>query len=99
VYAIALHPEKEGWIYIGTWGGGVYVSTDNGAQWEQKSRGLTDPDVHSILVLPSDPRVVFAGTLNRGLFRSIDGGETWQYQCQDDSQIWGLSVRLAPAGK
>jgi len=99
VYAIALHPEKEGWIYIGTWGGGVYLSTDNGARWEQKSRGLTDPNVHSILVLPSDPRVVFAGTLNRGLFRTTDGGETWQYHCQDDSQIWGLSVRSATAGK
>jgi len=95
VYAIAVHPEKQGWIYVGTWGGGVYRSTDNGSQWRQSSRGLTDPEVHALLVLPSDPRIVFAGTLNRGLFRSTDAGETWHYCCQDDSQIWGLSVRSA----
>jgi len=99
VYAIAVHPEKQGWIYIGTWGGGVYMSADNGSQWKQSSRGLTDPEVHSILILPSDPRIVFAGTLNRGLFRSTDGGESWQYHCQDDSQIWGMSVRSAQGPK
>jgi photosystem II stability/assembly factor-like uncharacterized protein len=92
VYAIAFHPQREGALYIGTWGGGVYMTMDGGGRWEQRSRGLSDFNVHALLVLPSDPRVVFAGTLNRGLFRSTDGAETWRYHCQDDSQIWGLSV-------
>jgi len=92
VYAIALHPEREGVVYAGTWGAGVCVSTDGGSRWEQRSQGLTDLNVHALLVLPSDPHVVFAGTLNRGLFRSVDGARTWRYHCQDDSQIWGLSV-------
>ena len=39
VYAIAVHPEKQGWIYIGTWGGGVYVSTDNGVAVEAELPG------------------------------------------------------------
>jgi photosystem II stability/assembly factor-like uncharacterized protein len=104
VYAIAVHPLKHDWIYAGTYGGGVYLSTDGGGRWEQRSRGLTDLQVHALVVLPSDPRVVLAGTLNKGLFRSTDGGGTWQHNSFDDSQAWGLSVRMirnktAPARK
>ncbi len=99
VYTIAVHPMKPNWIYAGTYGGGVYLSTDSGAHWEKRSRGLTDLQVHAVLVLPSDPRVVLAGTLNKGLFRSTDGGQTWQFNSHDDSQVWGLSVRLVKAGR
>jgi photosystem II stability/assembly factor-like uncharacterized protein len=92
VYAIALHPRKKGWIFIGTYKG-VFRSTDSGASWEQRTCGLTDLQVHSLLVLSSDSRMLLAGTLNRGLFRSTDGGDSWQHADQDSSQVWGLSAR------
>ena len=93
VYTIALHPGEENLVYAGTFGGGVYMSKDGGTRWEERSEGLTDPQVHALVVIPSDPRMLFAGTLNDGLFRSTDGGETWHCVVQKSSQVWGLSVR------
>jgi len=92
-----VHPKKQDWLYAGTYGGGVYLSTDGGAHWEKRSQGLTDLQVHAIVVLSSDPRVVLAGTLNKGLFHSTNGGETWQFNSHDDSQVWGLSIRSVEA--
>jgi len=98
IYTIAVHPRRHDWIYAGTYGGGVYLSTDGGGRWEQRSRGLTDLQVHALVVLPSDPSVVLAGTLNKGLFRSTDGGQTWEHNSSNDSQVWGLSLRLIRDG-
>ena len=94
VYTIAIHPREADLIYAGTFGGGVYMSRDGGARWEERSRGLTDLQVHALIVLPSEPSILLAGTLNDGLFRSRDGGKTWQYLLQENSQVWGLSVRV-----
>ena len=93
VYAIALDPGQENRLYVGTFGGGVYMSSDGGESWKERSTGLTDHQVHALVALPSDPNTLFAGTLNDGLFRSRDGGETWHYLTQENSQVWGLSVR------
>jgi hypothetical protein len=71
----------------------VFQSTDGGGHWEERSRGLTDREVHSLVILPSDPSVILAGTLHRGLFRSTDGGGMWVHVTHDSSQVWGLSVR------
>jgi len=93
VYALAISSSKPARLYAGTYGGGVFVSDDGGASWLQSNQGLQNLDVHSIAVLPSRPSTVFAGTLNGGLFRSTDSGKTWIFNSQEDSQVWGLSVR------
>jgi SdrD B-like domain/Secretion system C-terminal sorting domain len=54
---------------------GVYRSSDNGATWVQKSIGLTNFDVFSLLVKDN---YIFAGT-NGGVFRSRDIGDNWAY--------------------
>jgi photosystem II stability/assembly factor-like uncharacterized protein len=71
----------------------VFVSRDGGTTWRQSNRGLQNLDVHALVVLPSDTSVVLAGTLNGGLYRSGDGGATWLFNSQEDSQVYGLSVR------
>jgi photosystem II stability/assembly factor-like uncharacterized protein len=93
VYAIAVHPKQSAVVYIGTHGGGVYRTKNGGKQWHQIDKGLGNPDVHSLLVLKSDPGIVFAGTLNGGLFRSSDGGDSWHFNSQDEGQVWGLSSK------
>jgi photosystem II stability/assembly factor-like uncharacterized protein len=96
VYALAASPGKASRLYAGTFGGGVVVSTDGGTSWSARNEGLKNLNVHALLVLPSNPDIVLAGTLNGGLYRSADGGTTWVFNSQEDSQVWGLSVR---AGK
>jgi photosystem II stability/assembly factor-like uncharacterized protein len=94
VYSIAVHPMRPSLIFVGTYGQGVFRSRDGGLSWEAVNRGIGNLDIHSLLVLPGDPVIVLAGTLNGGLYRSSDGGTNWTFNSQEDSQVWGLSVRV-----
>jgi hypothetical protein len=72
-------------LYAGTWGEGIYRSTDDGATWQAANDGLLLP-FHvrgGLTVNPITPTQVFtgdyyAGTFNHGLYRSNNGGIAWQ---------------------
>jgi ligand-binding sensor domain-containing protein len=51
--------------------GGVYLSSDNGANWVLS---LSNPWVTSILTIGSN---IFAGTFGDGIWRSTNNGNTW----------------------
>jgi len=81
-------------IYAAVEVGGVLRSDDGGETWVlvAGSDGNPDlsgppepyvyPDIHDLVVHPSDPDLVVAATGN-GLYRSADGGATWEhlYDC------------------
>ena len=50
-------------IFAGTYGGGVYLSTDNGSNWTQT--GLTNTWVYSLAI---SGNYIFAGTYGGGVF-------------------------------
>jgi beta-lactamase regulating signal transducer with metallopeptidase domain len=52
----------------------VFLSTNNGASWNEVNTGLTDTFVNAIAVSGKN---LFAGT-NDGVFRSTDNGTTWE---------------------
>lgn len=55
-------------IFAGTYGKGIYLSTDNGKNWIQKNTGLTNLDVSSLLINGNN---IFAGTIYKeGMFRA-----------------------------
>jgi hypothetical protein len=56
--------------------GGVYVSTDEGANWQPISAGLTDVEMRGIVADDASGALVVSTTY-RGTFRSDDGGKTW----------------------
>lgn len=56
--------------YYGTYGGGVYLSTDDGLTWAQTNSGIDDPYTKYVY---SDGSKLFAGNL----FQSTNGGQTW----------------------
>jgi ligand-binding sensor domain-containing protein len=60
-------------LFAGTHDGGVYRSTDNGANWTAVNSGLTDTPIHA---LATNGAGVFAGT-DAGVFRSSDNGASW----------------------
>jgi hypothetical protein len=62
-------------LYAGTWGEGVYLSTDKGESWSQQINGLpyTFPVLDLVL---SNTDLYVCGT--GGVFYSTDSAKTWQ---------------------
>src|SRR5229473_2797837 len=60
-------------VFAGTFGGGVFLSTDNGTSWRAVSTGLTNTSIHALTVIGTN---VFAGT-GGGVFVSTNSGTSW----------------------
>ncbi|MBK7466469.1 MAG: hypothetical protein IPJ43_06425 [Saprospiraceae bacterium] len=61
-------------ILAGTFGGGVFKSTNNGNSWTAINNGLNNLNVRSI---KTDGKIIVAGTLNNA-FLSQDNGNSWK---------------------
>jgi len=59
-------------LFAGTYGGGVFLSTNNGTSWT--ATGLTDTDVCALAISSTN---LFAGTLEDGVFLSTNNGTSW----------------------
>lgn len=96
---VAQRPKE---YYFGATGGGVWKTTDGGAEWTCVSDGfLGTASVGALAVAPSNPDVVYAGTGEKdirgnishgdGIYRSDDAGKTWRHiglwECQTISRI------------
>ena len=67
---------KEGILYAGSFGMGVFRSEDQGRSWHMVNTGLTDP---FLLCLEVDQQGwVYAGTVRGGVFRTKNGGIKWE---------------------
>jgi uncharacterized protein (TIGR03437 family) len=103
VSAIALDPRYDGvnnqTVYVGGAQGGVWKSTDNGANWTPLTDGQPSLAIGAIAVDPNNPNVIYAGTgessgcalcyYGAGLLKSTDGGATW-------TQIVGPTTTVEP---
>lgn len=71
--ALAVSPKNPGTLYAGTQGG-VFRSTDGGANWNSVRPGFTS----LVAVDPQDPSTVYAvDYYGGGLFKSTDSGQSW----------------------
>jgi len=61
-------------LFAGTFGDGVYLSTNNGSSWSAVNTGLTNLNVQTLAVNGTN---LFAGTRNGGIFLSTDNGTNW----------------------
>ncbi len=85
VGTIAVQPDSEATVYVGTGGNGVFKSTDGGATWAAASAGLPNAESAIISLLafdhhrPANLLAVVGETRNDpgGLYRSSDGGANW----------------------
>ena len=78
---------KDGDVFAGTAGSGIFISSDIGISWHSIDSGLTDTSIFQISVHGSS---LFVGTPTGGGFMSTNNGVTWFAM---DSILTGKSVR------
>ena len=95
--ALAGVPSQPNVFYAGFDNGGVWRSTDYGANWlplfDQQSTG----SIGAIAVAPSNPNVIYVGSgagiirpdlaVGDGMYKSTDGGATWEHLGLRNSQM------------
>ncbi len=84
VASIAVHPTNPNVAYAATASGGLWKTTDGGANWTPLTDTLSNLNSGWVTLDPGDPEIVYLGTgeyatgaSGDGLFRSADGGATW----------------------
>jgi hypothetical protein len=61
-------------VYATSFGGGVYLSTDNGSNWTPINTGLTNLNISAFAANGSN---IYAGTWGSGVFLSTNNGASW----------------------
>ena len=114
VGAIAVAESDPNVVYVGmgeacvrvdgSYGDGVYRSTDAGKTWINV--GLQDTrHISRVRVHPDNPDLVYVAALghafgphpDRGVFRSTDGGETWDKVLTTSNEAGAIDLSMDPA--
>jgi photosystem II stability/assembly factor-like uncharacterized protein len=77
ILALAIDPETPATVYAGTWGSGVYKSTDGGGTWDPAGSGLSDTYINTLVIDPKEVNSLYVGTYH-GIYKSTDAGGSWQ---------------------
>jgi hypothetical protein len=95
--ALAGDPSHPNVFYAGFDHGGVWRSTDYGANWAPLFDDQSTGSIGAIAVAPSNPDVIYVGTgagiirpdlaIGNGVYKSTDQGRTWQHLGLRDSQM------------
>lgn len=62
-------------IFVGSWGSGIFRSTEDGNTWQQINSGLSNTNVLSLAINPSGH--LSAGTTEGKVFLSTNNGDSW----------------------
>ena len=76
VTAMVVDPDDPRIVWAGVEIDGVHRSLDGGNSWS-RVEGVTDPDIHGMLVAKGNPNQVLTSTPHE-IFSSTDVGESWQ---------------------
>src|ERR1035438_3323604 len=71
----SLAINSSGYIFAGTYYGGVFLSTNNGTSWTAVNNGLTGSGL-TVNALAVSGTNIFAGT-NSGVYLSTNNGSNW----------------------
>jgi len=77
ILSLAINPSNPATLYAGTFGGGVFKSTDSGGTWASANGGLTMTFVFAVAVDPASPATLYAGGTIGDVFKSTDAGASW----------------------
>lgn len=77
---IVYNPFDHNYLYAGSEGDGVYISSDGGTTWIYNTQGDGDKAaVRKIVVHPGDPMQIYSGMLSLAVGKSNNGGNSWAF--------------------
>ena len=91
-------------FYFGSTGGGVWKTTDAGANWHDLSaQAFASSSIGALDVANSDPNIIYVGTgseairsnvsIGKGIYKSTDAGKTWKFSgLRDAGQIGSINI-------
>ena len=89
IRGLAIHPTNPDIAYVGAAAGGIWKTTNGGANWADKSGEFNLITFGAIAIDPANPTIIYAGTGETrysfnmttyegdGLYKSINGGDNW----------------------
>ena len=104
--ALAGVPSQRNVFYIGFDNGGVWRSTDYGANWVPLFDREPTGSIGAIAVAPSDPNIIYVGSgagiirpdlaTGNGVYKSTDAGKTWTHLGLADTQMIAM-IDVSPS--
>ena len=104
--ALAGVPSQRNVFYIGFDNGGVWRSTDYGANWVPLFDRQPTGSIGAIAVAPSDPNIIYVGSgagiirpdlaTGNGVYKSTDAGKTWTHLGLADTQMIAM-IDVSPS--
>ena len=105
VRAIVIHPNDPQTLWLGSVSGGIWKTTDGGANWAPLADFMANLAVSSMVIDPTNPNILYAGTgegyfnfdsiRGAGIFKTTDGGATWNQLPSTATPDWFYVDRLA----
>ncbi len=84
---IEINPNSPNTIYLGSASGGVFKTTDEGANWENIFSNIPTIGIGDIAIDPDNDNVIYAGTgesnassntfMGSGIYKSDNAGNSW----------------------
>lgn len=88
INVLTVSPTDHDIIYAGATNGGIFKTTNGGADWNPIFDDLAYLSIGSITLNPDDEDIIYVGTGDRnfggsshignGVYKSLDAGETWE---------------------
>lgn len=76
VNSVSHHPDDAQVLFAGTYGNGLYRSTDGGQSWDKLS--LPEKFIRRITFDPDQPSTLYVGTEPAEIYRGTEQGEQWK---------------------
>src|SRR6516225_8177972 len=103
VTAVVGVPGKPNIYYVGSGGGGIFLTQDGGLSWKAIFEKESTASIGAIALAPSNPNLIWVGTgeknvrndvvTGKGVFFSSDAGATWKFMgLRDAGQISNIEI-------
>lgn len=93
---IIVPPWDTNQIFLGTFGGGVYLSGDGGATWQSRNLGLKNFVISDFVIGSERDLYLTAYGENGGVYKTTNDGLSWQHIGQDPALFNAENIIFDP---